>query len=85
MNYMKYKVRFFFNIDDIVFFVFLICEVNGSVVVFDNEILDIYSVYFIYIGRFVVFCFGFYVFMMLGSIYGNYEYSCKFYFSNGEF
>lgn len=67
------------------FFVFLFWEVIGSIIVFDNEILDIDSVYFIFMGRFVVFSFGFYVFMMLGSIYGNYEYSCKFYFSNGEF
>lgn len=56
----------------------------GSIIIFNNEILDIDSVYFIFIGRFVVFCFGFYVFMMLVVIYGNYEYICDFFFSNGN-
>uniref|UniRef100_A0A8W8I9T9 C1q domain-containing protein n=1 Tax=Magallana gigas TaxID=29159 RepID=A0A8W8I9T9_MAGGI len=70
--------------EDAAFSVSLSREVTGSTIVFDNETLDTDSAYSTSTGRFVAPRSGLYVFMMSGSTYGNYEYSCKLYFSNGE-
>lgn len=59
-------------------------EVTGSTIVFDNETLDTDSAYSTSTGRFVAPRSGLYVFMMSAVIYGSHEYTCNFYFSNGN-
>lgn len=85
MNYMEDKTRFSFNIDDIAFFASLTREVNGSVIVFDNETLDTDNAYSTSTGRFVAPRSGLYVFMMSAVTYG-YSYAfTRFVFSNGNY
>lgn len=84
MNYMEDKTRFSFNTDDIAFFASLTREVNGSVIVFDNETLDTDSAYSTSTGRFVAPRSGLYVFMMSATANGSPNFYTKFVFSNGN-
>ncbi|XP_061180568.1 uncharacterized protein LOC133189173 [Saccostrea echinata] len=69
--------------DSAVFYASLSRDVNGSRIIFNNEILDTDDSYSTSTGKFVAPHSGLYVFMMSGLIYGSYEFNCKFSFSNG--
>ncbi|XP_062581894.1 uncharacterized protein LOC134243673 isoform X2 [Saccostrea cucullata] len=66
------------------FYASLSHEVNGSRIIFNNETLDTDDAYSTTTGKFVAPRSGLYVFMMSGLIYGNYDFVCKFVFSNGN-
>ncbi|XP_062566094.1 uncharacterized protein LOC134228452 isoform X1 [Saccostrea cucullata] len=70
--------------DSTAFYAFLSRDVSGSRIIFNNETLDTHDAYSTYTGTFVAPRSGLYVFMMSGLIYGSYEFSCKFVFSNGN-
>ncbi|XP_062595463.1 uncharacterized protein LOC134256817 [Saccostrea cucullata] len=68
--------------DNSAFYTSLSHDVTGSHIFFNKKILDTENTYSTSSGNFVAPRSGLYVFMTSGLIYGSYEFSCKFHYSN---